>query len=396
MSAHAGSVWTISRIELREIRLPLVAPFRTSAGTVAERRTLLLELTDGDGFTTWSECVAEATPSYSPDTVDTSWLAISEWLAPRVLGHRFDAPGEVDTIVSRDIRGHRMARAAVEMGAWALFATRNGSSLAATLVDASPFAVRRGSAPRNAVETGVALGMASDPEALVALARDADRAGYRRIKMKIEPGSDVMPVSAVRDALGPSVALSVDANCSYLPDDRAHMQALLALDAFGLAMIEQPLGADDLLRHAELQRGLTTRICLDESITDLPRARDLLALGSARVLNLKPGRVGGFREALAIHDLCAAAGVPVWCGGMLESGIGRAYNVALASLPGFTEPGDLSPSARYWERDIVVPEWTMDAVGRVTVPLDRPGIGVDVDADRIDALTVKSTILRAR
>ena len=396
MTPRARPTWTIAQIVLREIHLPLVTPFRTSAGTVAERRVLLLELADGDGITTWSECVAEATPGYSPDTVDTCWLAISEWLAPRVLGHPFDTPGAVDAMIARDIRGHRMARAAVEMGAWALFAARAGKSLAAALVDASPFASHRGGVPRNTVETGVALGMASDPDALVSRAREAREAGYRRIKMKIEPGSDVVPVSAVREALGPSVALSVDANCSYVPNDRAHMQALLALDAFGLAMIEQPLGADDLLRHAELQRGMTTRICLDESITDLPRARDMLILGSARVLNLKPGRVGGFREALAIHDLCAAAGIPVWCGGMLESGIGRAYNVALASLPGFTEPGDLSPSARYWARDIVAPEWTMDAAGRVKVPLDRPGIGVDVDADRIDALTVKSMTLRAR
>ena len=396
MNASAGSAWTITQIVLREIHLPLVTPFRTSGSTIAERRILLLELTDGDGVISWSECVAESTPSYSPDTVDTCWIAISEWLAPRVLGHRFDTPRAVDAILARDVRGHRMARAAVEMGAWALFATRTGKSLASTLVDASPFASHRGGAPRTSVETGVALGMASDLDVLVARAREAQGAGYRRIKLKVEPGSDVVPVSAVRDALGPSVALSVDANCSYVPQNRAQMQALLALDRFGLAMIEQPLGADDLLRHAELQRAMTTRICLDESITDLPRARDMLALGSARVLNLKPGRVGGFREAIAIHDLCASTRTPVWCGGMLESGIGRAYNVALASLPGFTEPGDLSPSARYWARDIVTPEWTMDAEGRVTVPLDRPGIGVDVDADRIDAITVKSMTLRAR
>jgi O-succinylbenzoate synthase len=242
------------------------------------------------------------------------------------------------------------------------------------------------------VETGIALGMAESPDALATRARAAAAEGYRRIKVKIEPGRDVAYVAAVREALGSRMNLIADANGSYADDDRS----LPALDAFGLAMIEQPLAPGDLVRHAALQRRLATRLCLDESITSAASAEDMIALGSARVVNLKAGRVGGFREALAIHDLCARAGVPVWCGGMLESGIGRAYNVALASLPNFTEPGDLSPSARYWARDVVSPAWTMDTEGRVRVPLDRPGLGVEVDRGRIDDLTVRSATLRAR
>lgn len=384
----------IEQITLREIRLPLVEPFRSSGGVTRERRILLLHMTGADGTATWSECVAEALPSYSPDTVDTCWLAIGEWLAPRVLGVMFGSPGDVDRALARDVRGHRMARAAIEMGAWALTALQRGLPLSTLLVESSALAREHGEAARPMVETGIALGMAASRENLAERARAANEAGYRRIKLKIEPGRDVAFVRAVRDALGPGVSLTADANCSYSADDTAHMHALEALDAAGLTMIEQPLGPDDLVGHAALQRRLTTPLCLDESITSLARARDMLALGSARMVNIKPGRVGGLHEAVAIHDLCARAGIEVWCGGMLESGIGRAYNVALASLPGFTQPGDLSPSARYWTRDVVTPEWTMDQRGRVRVPGERPGLGIDIDVDRIDDLTVRSATLR--
>jgi o-succinylbenzoate synthase len=396
MSGSADGEVTVERITMREIRLPLMEPFRTSGGTIADRRILLLELRDGDGTVGWSECVAEALPTYSPDTVDTCWLAIAEWLGPRVLGRSLRGPEQADEVLAQGVRGHRMALAAVEMGIWGLIATRCATPLATLLCRASGVAQEQGTRPRTVVETGIALGMAASPEVLAVQARDAVAAGYRRIKVKITPRRDVAYVSAVREALGPDVALSADANCSYAAEIPAEIDALMALDGFALTMIEQPLGAGDLVRHAELQRRLSTPLCLDESITDLARARDMLALGSARIMNLKPGRVGGLREAIAIHDLCARAGIRVWCGGMLESGIGRAYNVALASLPGFTQPGDLSPSARYWARDVVTPEWTMDAAGRVRVPLDRPGIGVDVDVGRIDELTVRSVVLRAR
>src|SRR6185295_13549535 len=200
------------------------------------------------------------------------------------------------------------------------------------------------------------------------------------------PGSDVQFVRAVREALGPAAPLMADANNAYTLAD---IDALVALDDLGLMMIEQPLAWDDIVRHAELQRRMTTPICLDESIISLERAQDMVALGSGRIINIKPGRVGGFSSSIAIHDFCESSGIPVWCGGMLESGIGRAYNVALASMPNFLKPGDVSPSARYWERDVVTPEWTMGPDGMVKVPLDQPGIGVTVDRDRIEDLTVR-------
>jgi O-succinylbenzoate synthase len=382
---------------LREIHLALVTPFRTSAGTVAARRILLLELTDRDGTVAWSECVAEAQPTYSPDTVDTCWMAIVDWLADRVLGRTFESPGDMHAALAEGIRGHRMARAAIEMGAWGLESVRQQRPLATILADASAggrAATRP--VPREHVESGIALGMSPSIEILTTQARTAASSGYRRIKLKVAPGHDVEPVKAVRAALGPSASLSVDANGSYALEDPTHLAALEALDSLGLAMIEQPLAPDDLVRHAELQRRLKTPVCLDESITGLAATEDMLTLGSARIVNIKAGRVGGLTEAIAIHDRCVAAGVPVWCGGMLESGIGRAYNVALASLAGFTEPGDLSPSARYWTRDIVTPEWTMDGAGRVRVPLDRPGIGVEIDTGFVGELTVRQVTLSAR
>ena len=217
--------------------------------------------------------------------------------------------------------------------------------------------------------------------------------GYRKAKIKVRPGADVDYLAAVREAVGGGAPLMADANSAYTTADFDH---LAGFDRFGLMMIEQPLGRDDLLRHAALQRRLSTPVCLDESITSLDRVDDMIELGSGRIVNIKPGRVGGLAAARAIHDRCAAAGIPVWCGGMLESGVGRACNVALASLPNFVLPGDLSPSARYWQSDIVSPEWTMDAAGLVTVPRDRPGLGVAVDRDRVEDLTVRSETLTAR
>jgi O-succinylbenzoate synthase len=239
------------------------------------------------------------------------------------------------------------------------------------------------------------LGIQATPAALAAKAAAALERGYRKVKLKIEPGADLAYLTAVRAALGPAAPLMADANNAYSLDVPGHRESLEALDGFGLLMIEQPLAWDDLLRHAELQKRLRTPICLDESITSVERAVDMIALGSGRIVNIKPGRVGGFRQAIAIHDLCRANGIPVWCGGLLESGIGRAHNVALASLPGFTIPGDLSPSERYWDRDVVIPEWTMDREGWMAVPRDRPGLGVEIDRDRLDALTVRRVELEA-
>ncbi len=370
---------TVDRIAMREIHLSLKEPFRISSGMVSERRILLLEMHDADGASTWAECVAGEHPNYSPETIDTCWYAIKQWVAPRVLGARFDGPESVHTALERDFRGHNMAKAAVEMGCWALASIADGVSLS-----------ERVGGTRTKIPTGISLGIQKTPQALVERAKAAYAQGYRKIKLKIAPGSDVQFVRAVRDALGPEVHLMADANSAYRLEDADH---LAQLDEFNLIMIEQPLGQDDIVRHAQLQRRLKTRICLDESITSVDRAEDMIALGSGRIVNIKPGRVGGFTVSKGIHDVCERHGVPVWCGGMLESGVGRSYNVALASLPNFSLPGDLSPSSRYWERDVVIPEWTMDADGMVTVPRKSPGLGVTVDVDRVESLTVRTETL---
>jgi O-succinylbenzoate synthase len=368
----------LASITLREIRLPLKEPFRISSGVVSERRICLLELVDADGTVGWSECVAGEQPNYSAETIDTAWHAMKEWLLRRVIDVAVEHPADVFALLDRNIRGHNMAKAAVEMGCWDVAARQAGLPLSRLL-----------GGTRDRVPTGISIGIQADPAALAQRARAAYEQGYRKIKVKIQPGADVDFVRAVRRELGPAVHLMADANSAYTLADAEH---LAQLDELDLIMLEQPLGRDDLVRHAKLQARLRTPICLDESITDVDRAEDMIELKSGRIVNIKPGRVGGFTISKGIHDVCERNGVPVWCGGMLESGIGRAHNVALASLPNFSLPGDLSPSARYWARDIVAPEWTMDAEGMVHVPLGKPGIGVDVDLDRIDDLTVRREV----
>jgi o-succinylbenzoate synthase len=365
----------VAAITLREIRLPLREPFRISSGVVSERRIALLELRDGSGTTAWSECVAGEYPNYSAETIDSAWVTIIRHVAPRILFRSLAAAGEVHALLAQDCRGNYMARAAVEMGIWGLEAERLGIPLARLIGGA-----------RDEIEVGISLGIQPTPDTLVETARRALDEGYRKVKIKIRPGADVEYARAARDALGPDAPLMVDANNAYTLDS---IEPLLELDRLGLMMIEQPLAFDDLARHAELQTRLQTPICLDESITSLDRAQDMVRLGSGRIINIKPGRVGGFTASVAIHDYCESSGIPVWCGGMLETGIGRAYNVALASLSNFVKPGDISPSARYWDCDIVTPEWTMTDHGTIHVPLDRPGLGVGVDRDRIEDLTVR-------
>ena len=374
-------MFCLDRLTLREIRLALKEPFRISSGIVHDRRVLLLELTDRDGASAWSECVALPLPNYSPETIDTAWLAIREWLAPRVLGRTFNGPAEIHAVLEENVRGHNMAKATLEMGCWGLESTIRSVPLSTLL-----------GGTRDRVPTGISLGIQAHPSMLVERAQAAVAAGYRKIKLKIQPGQDIAFVRAVRAALGPDIEIMADANAAYSIADAAH---LVALDKFALIMLEQPLGADDFTQHAALQRQMTTPICLDESITSVDRARDMIDLKSGRIINIKPGRVGGFAASIAMHDVCRDAGIPVWCGGMLESGIGRAYNVALASLPNFSLPGDLSPSARYWAQDIVTPEWTMDAEGMVHVPRTEGGIGVRVDVERIESLTQRSEVLTA-
>lgn len=372
---------TVTRLTLREIRLPLKEPFRTSTGTVTDRRVLLVQLDEIDGAVGWGECVALAAPDYWPETIDTAWLMIRDWIGPRVLGRTFEGPEDVSAVLAHGIRGHAMARAAVEMAMWELAARIKRVPLATLL-----------GGTREKVAAGIVLGIQESAEALANRARAAVDEGYRRIKLKIKPGVDIQSVRAVFAAVGPNVPLTVDANCAYTLDDASH---LAKLDEFGLQLIEQPLAWDDLVRHAELQQQIRTPICLDESITGADRVEDMIRLGSGRIVNLKPGRVGGFSESLAIHALCVEKDVPLWCGGMLETGIGRAHNVALASMPGFTLAGDLSPSARYWLEDIVEPEWTMDDEGFVGVPLGEAGMGVTVRMDRVEGLTVRHETLTA-
>ena len=368
----------IRSITLREIRLPLKEPFRISSGEVSERRIALLEFRDASGVTAWSECVAGEFPNYSPETIDTAWMAISEWLAPRVVGREIAMPGDVFPILDHDIRGHLMAKAAIEMGAWGLEATRLGMSLSRLL-----------GGTRREIDVGISLGIQPTPAELARRVAAALAAGYRKVKIKVMPGSDVAFVRAAREAAGATAPLMADANNAYTLDDAP---VLKELDDLDLMMIEQPLAWDDLVRHAELQGQLRTPLCLDESITSVERARDMVTLGSGRIVNIKPGRVGGLASSLAIHDFCQSRDIPVWCGGMLESGIGRAYNVALASLPNFVKPGDVSPSSRYWEKDIVTPEWTMTGHGTIVVP-EGSGLGVDVDPGRVDDLTVRRTVI---
>lgn len=363
-------------ITLREIQLPLREPFVISSGVQDLRRILLLEVRDSEGRTAWSECVAGEEPNYSPETIDTAWFALREWLIPACLGGSFHHPSDVHSRLDVHVRGHPMAKAALEMACWHLLALQEETSLANLL----------GGTHRR-VPVGISVGIQTSPDELVEKVRASLEEGYRKIKIKIKPDADRTPLAALREAFGSELPLAVDANAAYTSAD---FERLRSFDEFDLMMIEQPLQQDDLVRHARLQKTLRTPICLDESITSLERTEDMIELGSGRIVNVKPGRVGGLTTSKAIHDLCATAGVPVWCGGMLESGIGRAYNVALASLPNFTLPGDISPSRRYWERDVVTPEWTMSSDGFVDVPSEKAGLGVEIDADRIDDLTVRS------
>jgi O-succinylbenzoate synthase len=365
----------IESITLREIQLQLKEPFQISSGTVTHRRIFLVQMRSADGFEGWGECVAGEQPNYGPETIDLAWLAIREYVAPRVLGVEFGGPEEIHPLLDENFRGSHMAKAAIEMTAWELAARAEGVSLAQKL-----------GGTRDRIRVGISLGIQESPQKLVEKAAKALERGYRKVKIKIKPGADVEYVRAVREALGPDAPLMADANNAYTLDTS---DALVELDELGLMMIEQPLAWDDLVRHAELQQRLRTPICLDESITSADRAQDMITLGSGRIINIKAGRVGGFLESIAVHDVCSRHQIPVWCGGMLESGIGRAHNVALASLPNFTVPGDVSPSERYWERDIVKPEWKMDRDGWIEVPADKPGMGVEVDMDRVEDLTVR-------
>ncbi len=367
----------IEALELRLVRLPLVRFFETSFGRVDERAFVLVTVR-GDGEVGYGECVADQAPYYSAETTETAWHVIERYIAPRVLGARFAHPREVYPALAA-IRGHQMAKAAVEMAAWDLYARQQGVPLAKVLGGTRP-----------AIASGVSIGIQESLDALVERVRAELAAGYRRIKIKIKPGWDLSAVEAVRTACG-AIPLMVDANAAYRLEDAPH---LAELDRFDLLMIEQPLEYDDLTDHARLQRRLQTAICLDESIHSVKAAADALELGACRIINIKPGRVGGHAESIRLHDLCQARGVPVWHGGMLESGIGRAHNLHLSSLPNFSLPGDVAASRRYYVPDLIEPPIEVRPDGTIPVPAG-PGIGVTVVPERIERATVRRLDLRA-
>jgi len=367
----------IDRLELRLLKLPLVHFFETSFGRIDEKHFILVRL-DGDGASGYGESVAELDPYYSCETNDTVWHIVADFVAPRVLGREFAHPREISPAL-KAIRGNNMAKAAVEMAAWDLFARQRGESLARVL-----------GGTRERIASGVSIGIQPSVDALVGKVERELAAGYRRIKIKIKPGWDLHPVESVRARFG-AIPLMVDANAAYTSADADH---LARLDAFDLMMIEQPLDYDDVAEHAALQRRLKTAICLDESIKSLAVAREAIAAGACRIINIKPGRVGGFAESIRLHDLCAAHGIPVWHGGMLESGIGRAANIHLSSLPNFSLPGDVAASRRYFDPDLIEPPIEVAADGTIPVPTG-PGLGVTIREDRVDRATLKKAAFEA-
>ncbi len=361
----------IERIELRHTKMELVSPFETSMGIEVYEEHIIVRV-DGEGVTGWGECVVEEAPLYSYETVQTAWHVLRDFLVPSVLGREISRADEALALGAK-FRGHRMAKAGLEAALWDALAKAKGVSLSQML-----------GGTRSRIEVGVSVGLQPSPAALVKKVTRHLQEGYKRIKIKIAPGRDIELVRALRKEF-PKILLQVDANSAYTLSDSPVFRAL---DGYNLLLIEQPLSYDDIYEHSKLQRELKTPICLDESIHSLADAEAALELESCRVINIKPGRVGGYTESKRIHDLCASKHIPVWHGGMLESGIGRAGNVALASLANFTLPGDISASSRYYKQDIVDPPFEVAADSTMAVPT-RPGIGVEVLLDRLDRVTVQ-------
>jgi O-succinylbenzoate synthase len=362
----------IREIVLRELRMQLIAPFETSFGKSDVRRILLVQA-NVDGVSGWSECVAGENPGYSPETTVTAWHILRDHLWPRVKDKDFASAADVWQLLE-PVRGHNMAKAALEAAVWEAEAKQKGVPLWKLL-----------GGSRQEIACGVSVGIKGSLDELVAAVKKELADGYQRIKIKIKPGKDLELVKRLRQEF-PRIKLMVDANSAYRAED---FPLLKQLDAFYLMMIEQPLGWDDLYGHVSLQKQLQTPICLDECIHTFEQAEAAIALGACKIINIKLGRVGGFTVARQIHDLCQKNAIPVWCGGMLESGIGRAHNIALSTLPNFTLPGDVTASRRYWHEDIIEPEVTVSAQGTIRVPTG-PGIGYAPRLDRIDKLTVRT------
>jgi len=362
----------IDRVTLRQIRMPLVHFFETSFGRTYERHIVLVEV-QADGVSGWGEVTAGENPFYNEEWTESAWCILRDYAAARVLRRELEGPEAVHQLTA-PIRGHNMAKGGLETAVWDLAARMEGA----------PLWQKIGGGARREIPCGVSIGIQDSVEELFALIERELAAGYQRIKMKIKPGWDVGVVARVRERF-PRIKLMADANSAYTLADAEHLRQL---DDFFLMMIEQPLAHDDIIDHAELQARLQTPICLDESIRSAHHAAQAIRLRACGILNIKLGRVGGFAEARRLHDLAQAAGIPVWCGGMLEAGIGRAHNVAMASLPNFVLPGDVSASCRYWQRDIIQP--AVETTPRGTIELrNQPGFGYELDRDFIAAITVR-------
>lgn len=361
----------IDQIILREIKMPLVAPFETSFGATTQRRIIVVEA-KGQGLSGRGEVTAGETPFYNEENTDTAWIILKDFAIPRVLGQALgsaaEAAGQFDAI-----RGHRMATGGLEAALWDWEAKSKGIPL---------FQLIGGT--QMEIPCGVSIGIQKNVEELLAKIRTEVAAGYQRVKIKIKPGWDVGVLERVRKEF-PRLRLMADANSAYTLGDRAHLKTL---DRFQLMMLEQPLAHDDLIDHARLQQWLETPICLDESIRTVRHAEQAIETNACRIINIKLGRVGGFVRAKQIHDCCLAAKIPVWCGGMLESGIGRAHNIALSTLPGFVLPGDVAASKRYWQQDVIQPQVEVTSRGTILVP-EGCGIGYEVNLERIDQLTTR-------
>jgi O-succinylbenzoate synthase len=365
----------VNQIKLREVRMQLVAPFETSMGVSSARRILLVEV-DIDGTTGWGECVAGEDPFYGPETVETAWIILRDYLWPILKGKEFASSADVWEML-RQVRGHEMAKASLEAAIWEAEARKRGVPLAKLI-----------GGIHNHIACGVSIGIKATLEELVESVKKELAAGYQRIKIKIKPGKDIEQVKVLRQEF-PGIKLMVDANSAYRLEDWRQLQKL---ESFYLMMIEQPLGWDDLYSHIELQRRLETPICLDECIHSEEQAKAAIDFDACKIINIKLGRVGGYTVAKRIHDLAQQAGMPVWCGGMLESGIGRAHNIALSTLPNFSLPGDVTASKRYWVEDIIEPEVTVTRQGVIHVPTG-PGMGFEPRVDLIEKLTVRAETL---
>jgi o-succinylbenzoate synthase len=362
----------IDRVTLRQIRMPLVHFFETSFSRTYARDIILVEA-QGEGTSGWGEVTAGENPFYNEEWTDSAWLILRNYAVPRVLGKDLKNAGDVDPL-TRHIRGHKMARGGLETAIWDLEARLAGV----------PLWKQIGGGARREIPCGVSIGIQDSVEQLLDKIAHELADGYQRIKMKIKPGWDVDVIRKVREAF-PAIKLMADANSAYTLKDADH---LARLDEFYLMMIEQPLSHDDIIDHAELQARLKTPICLDECIRTVRHAEQAVKLRACGIINIKLGRVGGFSEAKKVHDVAQAAGIPVWCGGMLEAGIGRAHNIALAALPNFVLPGDVSASKRYWKQDIIQPAVETTAQGTIAIR-DEPGFGYGIDHDYIRGITVR-------